>query len=159
MGKRGPAPQPTQLKLLHGAQPYRINRDEPIPEQGNPECPDDASDEVRAIWDYTIKQLIIMGIATKADRDALRCYCEAVVTHRKACAILAKTPILLPGPVKGTVVRNQAVIVQRDAAAAVAFFARQFGFTPSARSEIRTSAAKETSGPAAAGADRFFTSA
>jgi P27 family predicted phage terminase small subunit len=118
-----------------------------MPSDGMPECPDDASDEVRAVWDYTLSQLIVMGIATPADRDALRCYCEAVVTHRKACAVLAKSPVLVPGAVKGTVIQNPAVRVQRDAAAVVRAFAQEFGFTPSARSEINKGEASHR-GPA-----------
>jgi P27 family predicted phage terminase small subunit len=136
MGKRGPIPKPTQLRLLHGDQPCKINRDEPPAPSGLPECPEDCSDEVRAVWDYTITQLIVMGIATPADRDALRCYAEAVVTHRKACALLARSPLLLPGAIKGTTVTNPAVRIQRDAAQVVRQFAGEFGFTPSARSEI-----------------------
>jgi P27 family predicted phage terminase small subunit len=84
-----------------------------------------------------MKNLIVMGIASPADRDSLRCYCEAVVTHRKACALLTRSAVILPGAVKGTVVRNPVVQIQRDAAAMVRAFAGEFGFTPSARSEIR----------------------
>lgn len=136
MGKRGPAPKPTALRLLHGDRPARTNQDEPRPSDGPPQCPDDASDEVREVWEYTLSQLIVMGIATPADRDALRCFCEAVVTHRKASAILAKSNIIVPGVIKGSVVRNPAVQIQRDSAAVIRAFAQEFGFTPSARSEI-----------------------
>jgi P27 family predicted phage terminase small subunit len=136
MGKRGPAPKPTQLRLLHGDQSSRVNKDEPWPADGQPQCPDDASDEVRQVWDYALSQLIVMGVATPADRDALRCYCEAVVTHRKASALLARSPVIVPGALKGAFVQNPAVRVQRDAAALVRSFAGEFGFTPSARSEI-----------------------
>ena len=152
MGKRGPASRPTPLKLLAGARPARINTDEPKPRTGRPQCPDEASDEVKAIWDYTLDQLIVMDIATPADRDALLCYCEAVVTHRKASAILAKTPVMVPGATKGTYVRNPAVSIQRDAAALIRSFAGEFGFTPSARSEIRQSGA----GARGADAARFL---
>jgi hypothetical protein len=31
MGKRGPAPKPTNLRVLHGEKPYRINQAEPKP--------------------------------------------------------------------------------------------------------------------------------
>jgi P27 family predicted phage terminase small subunit len=134
---------------LHGDRPNRINHDEPTPADGPPDCPDDASDDVREVWEYTLSQLIVMGIATAADRDALRCYCEAVVTHRKASALL-KTPasVLIPGAIKGTVVTNPAVRVQRDAATLVRAFAQEFGFTPSARSEIHKGGASH--GPATA---------
>jgi len=149
MGKRGPAPKPTQLRLLHGDRPARTNQDEPTPAAGRPECPADATDEVRQVWDYTLSQLIIMGVATPADRDALRCYCEAVVTHRRASAILAKSQVLVPGAIKGTVVQNPAVRIQRDAASTVRAFAGEFGFTPSARSEIHKGEASHR-GPASA---------
>jgi P27 family predicted phage terminase small subunit len=141
MGKRGPAPKPTHLRLLHGDQKKRINQDEPLTPCGLPECPDDVTDEVREVWEYTIGNLIVMGVATPADRDALRCYCEAVVTHRRACALLAKSQVLIPGAIKGTIVQNPAVRVQRDSAAMVRAYAGEFGFTPSARSEISRGAA------------------
>jgi P27 family predicted phage terminase small subunit len=94
-----------------------------------------------------------MGTATKADRDALACYCEAVVTHRKASKVLAKSDILILGAIKGTAVRNPAVQIQRDSAALVRAFAQEFGFTPSARSEIRTGAASRRG----ADTDRYLT--
>jgi P27 family predicted phage terminase small subunit len=148
MGRRGSAPAPTKLRLLHGeTRPYRINQDEPEPPAGQPQCPDDVSAEVRAVWDYTIQNLIVMGIASPADRDALRCYCEAVVLHRKASAILARGSVVLPGAVEGTVVQHPAVRTQRDAAQQVRGFAQEFGFTPSARSEIHKGGASH-GGPA-----------
>lgn len=148
MGKRGPAPKPTNLRLLHGDQPCRINKDEPPTPSGLPQCPDGVADAVREVWDFTIGNLVVMGVATPADRDALLCFCEAVVAHRKASALLAKTSVVIPGAIKGTVVTNPAVRVQRDAAATIRAFAGEFGFTPSARSEIHRGAASR--GPAAA---------
>lgn len=136
MGRRGPAPKPTNLRLLHGDRPSRTNHDEPPAPSELPECPDDASEDVRAIWDYTIKNLIVMGIATSADRDALRCYCEAVIVHRRASAILAGEKLIVTGSMGGEIT-NPAFRAQRDAAATIRAFAGEFGFTPSARSEIR----------------------
>jgi P27 family predicted phage terminase small subunit len=153
MGKRGPAPKPTALRLLHGDRPARTNQDEPRPGVGPPECPDGVTSEVREVWDYTLNQLMIMGIATPADRDALLCYCEAVVSHRRASAILAKSPVLVPGVARGTVVRNPALQIQRDAALTVRVFAGQFGLTPSARSEIR----KDGAGSHGPSASRYLT--
>jgi len=135
MGRRGPAPKPTQLRLLHGDQPKRINHDEPPAPAGLPQCPEGVSDEVRQVWDYTIGNLIVMGIATPADRDALHCYCEAVVAHRRASALLVKGSILVPGTL-GVQMTNPLLRIQRDAAHTIKTFAGQFGFTPAARSEI-----------------------
>jgi P27 family predicted phage terminase small subunit len=137
MGKRGFVPKPTALKLLHGeTKASRLNFDEPIPDRALPDCPDGVSDEVRAIWDYTVRQLDVMGMASAADRDALRAYCEAVITHRKASALLANSGVMIKAT-EYTVMRNPAVQIQRDAAMTLARFAREFGLTPSARSEIR----------------------
>jgi P27 family predicted phage terminase small subunit len=140
MGKRGPAPKPTALRLLHGDRPSRVNTDEPIPDRGLPECPDDVSDEVRAIWDYTVRQIDVMGMSSRADRDTLRAYCEAVITHRRSSALLAKSEVLVKSALGGPV-RNPAVAVQRDAAQTLVRLAQQFGLTPAARSEIRAGVA------------------
>lgn len=137
MGKRGPAPRPTALKLLHGERHRdRINPDEPAPRPTLPDLPDDASDEVRRVWDRTLAELDAMNLAFSSDRDALRCYCEAVVVHRKASALLARSAVLVKG-LHGHLVRNPALQIQRDAAATVRAFAQEFGLTPSARSSIR----------------------
>ena len=137
MGKRGPAPKPTALRLLHGARKSFINTDEPPTPEGPMECPPEASDEVRAIWDYTVLMLEIMGTASPAGRDSLLVYCEAVVTHRKASALMARSEVLIRG-MHGTPVRNPLVQIQRDAAAVIRAFAQEFGLTPSARSQIRS---------------------
>jgi P27 family predicted phage terminase small subunit len=145
----GRTPKPTALKLLHGAKPSRINHDEPPVPSGLPECPEAVSAEVREVWDYALESLIVMGVATPADRDALLCFCEAVVSHRKASALMAKSPLLIQGH-RGVMVRNPAITVQRDSAAAIRAFASEFGFTPSARSEIRKGGAGATDAPSAA---------
>ncbi len=135
MGKRGPAPKPTNLRLLHGDRKDRINTAEPIPRDAIPQCPPEAAADVRQVWEYTMAEMEPMGTATAADRDALLCYCEAVVTHRKASAILAKSPVLIKG-IHGNMVRNPALQIQRDAAQTIRAFAQEFGLTPSARSQI-----------------------
>lgn len=136
MGRRGAAPKPTVLRLLDGDKANRFNPDEPIPIAVLPEFPAEASNEVREIWDYTIEHLDFMGLAKAADRDSLLCYCEAVVLHRKASAVLAQSPILVKGAMGG-LIRNPALAIQRDAAYTVRQFAQEFGLTPSARSRVR----------------------
>lgn len=135
MGKRGPAPKPTALKLIEGVKPNRINHDEPTPSSEPLLPPDDLSDDAREVWDYTLAELQVMRLATAADRDALVCYCEAVVNHRRASALLAGSTILIKG-LHGGLVRNPALAVQRDSANLIRAFAQEFGLTPSARSDI-----------------------
>jgi P27 family predicted phage terminase small subunit len=135
MGRRGPAPKPTALRLVDGVRKSRLNESEPIPSGLLPECPAGVSAPVREIWDYTVRELVTMGTAYAADRDSLLCYCEAVVTHRKTCALLAKSDVLVKGAL-GNPVRNPLLAVQRDAASVIRAFAQEFGLTPSARTRI-----------------------
>jgi P27 family predicted phage terminase small subunit len=133
----GPPPKPTALRLLHGGHPERINPREPVVRDAVPEPPESMSDEVRGIWDYTLRELVFMKIAAATDRDSLVCYCEAVVAHRKASAILAQSPVLIKG-LHGGMVRNPALQIQRDSALTIRVFAQEFGLTPSARSRIQS---------------------
>ncbi|WP_279627667.1 hypothetical protein [Amycolatopsis tolypomycina] len=42
------------------------------------------SAEVREIWEYTVRELEHMGTVYACDPDPLCCYCEAVISHRRA---------------------------------------------------------------------------
>lgn len=146
MGRRGPAPKPTALKLVEGCRSDRVNDAEPIPRGLPPVCPDDVARDVRDIWDYTVRELDAMGIAAAVDRDALLCYCEAVAVHRKASAELVGAPVLVEG-IHGGMVKHPALQVQRDAAATIRAFAQEFGLTPSARSRIEVKGGSENDNP------------
>jgi P27 family predicted phage terminase small subunit len=153
MGKRGPRGKPTNLRVLHGDRKDRINTNEPIPDAGVPQPPYVLPDDVQEVWDYTVAQLRVMRCVTMADRDVLICYCEAVVTHRKASAGLAKTGVLIRTRRGDAYMRNPLLQVQRDAAATIRGFAQEFGLTPSARSEINMGGGA----PSGLGAERLLT--
>ena len=135
MGARGPTKKPTALRLLGGARPDKVNQHEPKASATSPVCPKAAAPDVREVWEYVVAELETMHIASSADRDPLLCYCEAVVSHRKASAVLAKTGVLVKG-IGGQPVRNPALQIQRDAAGVIRAFAREFGLTPAARAGI-----------------------
>lgn len=135
MGKRGPAPTPTNLRLLNGARERDVNHNEPQPRIGKMEPPPGMAPEVRAIFLWAADELAHMGIDSPADRDALAAYACAVENHRQASALLARSPVLVKGA-HGNLVRNPALIVQRDAAHQIRAFAQEFGLTPSARARI-----------------------
>lgn len=147
MGKRGPKGKPTNLRILHGDRPDRINTNEPPAPSGIPEAPYDMADDVAEVWDYTVRQLVGMTIASPVDRDALAVYCEAVALHRRASKMLAESSVLVRtqrgrGAGAGTgLMRNPLLQVQRDAATTIRGYAQEFGLTPSARSEIVTGGA------------------
>lgn len=136
MGKRGPAPKPTRLRLIDGDKKSRFNTDEPVARQGTLEPPGDMSLEVRAVWDRVAAELEAMQLAAPADVDSLRCYCEAVVDHEHASAVVAASNVVIRG-INGGLVRNPAVVVQLQAAETIRKFAQEFGLTPSGRTRIR----------------------
>lgn len=138
MGRRGPAPSPTNLRVLKGDRPYRINRDEPKPRDELPEPPGWLSAGGRGEWDRIMPDLVAMGTAKQADSSALAAYCEAVALLATLAEVVARTGPLLVGA-DGAVHKNPAVSQFRDASASVRLWAREFGLTPSARQPLRVS--------------------
>jgi P27 family predicted phage terminase small subunit len=131
MGKRGPAPEPTNLRILHGRAEAFINRNEPQPNAGLPEPPEQLNSVSRPVWDYILGELAAMGLAKRPDRDQLFAYCEAVRMHAQA-VLLTQAAILIKNR-EGALVTNPAVRIQRQAAQTMLQFSREFGLTPSSR--------------------------
>jgi P27 family predicted phage terminase small subunit len=133
MGRRGPPPKPTKLKLLHGeSRPSRVGNPEPQPRERLPRVPDWLTAEAREVWDRTVAELDAMGLAYAADTDSLVIYVNAVVNYVRAQKILDLAGVMIKG-VDGGIVRNPANAVVKQNAAIVGRFAREFGLTPSAR--------------------------
>lgn len=136
MGRRGPAPHPTSLRVLKGDRPYRINAAEPMPRDVPPERPGWLSPMARHEWDRIAPDLVKMGTAKALDASALAAYCEAVALLRTLAEVVAKSgPLLVQRD--GTVRKNPAVGQLRDASASVRLWAREFGFTPAARQPLK----------------------
>ena len=76
-----------------------------------------------------------MQIAFSADRDALLCYCEAVMTHRQPRRSLPAPRCRRLAP-RARLIRNPALSVQRDSAATVRAYARELGLTPAGRAGV-----------------------
>jgi P27 family predicted phage terminase small subunit len=133
MGRRGPVPQPTKLKLLHGeSRPSRVGKPEPQPRETLPTAPNWFTDEAREVWDRTVRELDAMGLAFAADRDSLVVYVNAVVNYERAQKFLDIAGVMIKG-VDGGVVRNPANAIVKQNAVLIGRFAREFGLTPSAR--------------------------
>lgn len=135
MGKRGPKGKPTNVRLLHGDRPSRINHHEPQPPAGEVEPPEDISDAARQVWDRLAPQLERVGVLTPWDVDSLRVFCDAVVHNRQASRLVAQSSVLIKGR-KDALVKNPAMQVVRDTADTIARFGDRFGLSPAARSQI-----------------------
>lgn len=150
MGKRGPAPRPTNLKVLHGVQPCRINQHEPRPAVGEVEPSESISAEARAVWDLLATDLEAKGVLTAWDVNAFEVYCEAVVQFREA-TVLARVEGSVVRGAMGGAVKNPRLQVAKDAAEIMARYGARFGLTPSDRSQLSM-----TEAPSGKGADRLL---
>lgn len=146
MGKRGPAPKPTALKLVAGTRTDRVNRNEPSPsDELDVEPPEWLTDDVAlATWDRLAPDLIDRGVLTGWDVQAFAEWCAAVATIATAESHLAADGHVVEATVfdrngspAGTrVVRNEWSRVWKDAMEVAARRAAKFGLTPSDRAGI-----------------------
>lgn len=70
MGKRGPAPKPTGLRVLHGDRADRINRDEPQPDEGDVQPPAWLGEAALEVWHTLADELTAKGVLTAWDVEA-----------------------------------------------------------------------------------------
>lgn len=138
MGRRGPAPSPTKLKLLKGeTRPSRVNYREPKPAANLPTKPADLTPGADAAWQLVAGELGPTGVLTAVDAAVLRVFAEAVDRYVGAATALAASGPIIRGARTGEPVRNPLHSIVRDNAALLISVARELGATPSARSGIR----------------------
>ena len=147
MGLRGPAPQPTQLKIMRGNPGRRpLNEREPRPEMGVPSCPRWLDKDARAEWRRVVPQLDKMGLIGKIDRNALALYCDAWSQFLSIRRILKE---------KGfSYILSSGYVQQRPEVAAyhklqmmLRNWCHEFGMTPSARSRMIVNGKEEEEDP------------
>jgi P27 family predicted phage terminase small subunit len=129
---------------LRGEKASRINLNEPRPRDQPPEKPAYLTPRASAEWDRVIPDLIAMGTAKAVDQGGLAAFCEAVALLGEVTAVLARDGLLVTGR-DGSERRHPAAGLWRLASAECRQWAREFGLTPSARSELR---APPAGGPA-----------
>lgn len=135
MTRPGPKPAPTQLRIVRGDRPDRINTKEPKAPKSVPRCPAWLSADAKKIWRRTVKQLESMQILSEADQDVICAYVNAVVLYERATKIVDEVGVLVEGRRDG-MVKNPAVQVQRDQAQLIRQLGSELGLTPSSRSRL-----------------------
>lgn len=163
MGRRGPPPKPTILKLVAGNPGGRaLNASEPIPppmplafEPGGPAPPPWLEGEAIQVWRHLVPRLSAIGLARSLDEYALGRYCQLLVMWVEVSAFLKKNgptyPVRAdpvngrPGRVIGVRPWPQQSMVPRLNRELMAI-EREFGMTPAARSRITTGAEKTAKG-------------
>lgn len=136
MGARGPAPTPSNLKVLRGT--FRKDRaadNEPKPEVKAPSCPTWLHREAKREWRRIVKHLVKLGLVTELDRAALAAYCQAYADWWKMEKRVEEV-----GEVQvtksGYAAQRPEVSMRDKAWERMLKAAKEFGFTPSSRSRV-----------------------
>ena len=144
MGRRGPPPKPTALRIAEGNPgKRRLPENEPKPRGGVPRCPNWLSTEAKKVWKRTIPELKRMGVVAFVDGDALTAYCQAYARWKTAEEFLDKHGMVYPirderGQVR-CMQQFPQVAIARSMMQLLKAFAQEFGLTPSARTRIEIS--------------------
>lgn len=147
MGKRGPAPKPTNVRKLHGDRQDRINDAEPQPAEMEVRCPSWLSETAKRVWRRYASDLKRKGVLTAWDTEAFATFCDAAARRRRAAERLDEQGEVVDTPVYGKdgeivgwrQVRNQWSYVWKDSNEAIQRFGARFGLTPSDRSQLTIS--------------------
>lgn len=151
MGRRGPSPKPTALRVLHGDRPAKTNFREPVPPDGPIEPLHELSADARSAWEHLVSILEHMHVVTAADVLLLELLCDQVAVYRRAVELVNKVGVVTEGA-SGAVKRNPAQAAAADAARLIRALAQEFGLTPAARAQLVAGALGTSEDPR----ERFF---
>ena len=136
MGKRGPKPKPTALRVFEG-DPGRLlkgRQGEPLPSSsdGVPLPPDWLGEHGMAKWNKYAPHVHAIGLLTCVDYEQFAQYCAAHDHYHAANEAVKKLGNLITGAMGG-LVANPAVRQRRDAQQAIRQLGGDFGLSPAAR--------------------------
>ena len=152
MGRRGPPPKPTALKVLQGNPgKRRLNDSEPTPPPGPVSPPSWLTGKSRRAWRWIAPVLDAMGCLTTADPHALAMLCDAYGDYLDARTIIRdegrtyESRHLQMDAAGNTFERviiraRPEVAMMSDAWKRMRVLMQEFGMTPSSRSRIKTGA-------------------
>lgn len=130
MGKRGPPPQPTALKVARGNPGKRaLNHEEPSFGPATTEAPLDLGGRALEEWNRHASTLINAGVLTVCDLTGFATYCRLVGEEQEWRERVATTK---GGKLKLAYHRH--VLKIRDQQKA---YMKEYGITPSSRSGVR----------------------
>jgi P27 family predicted phage terminase small subunit len=135
MGKRGPLPKPTPLRILEGNRAHRPIVEETPPDQGDCAPPAHLHADSVAIWKQLAPELESKGLLAPRYLPAFEVLCDAIVQYRRAATILARTGPVVNGR-NGDVVTNPASREFARYAVLLRNFGSDFGMSPAALTAI-----------------------
>lgn len=138
MATRGRKPLPTQIKILEGDRGKGrrpLNRNEPVPEQKNVECPDWLRPYAKEEWARLAPSMISMNILTDHDIQAFAGYCQAYAIWRECEEYIAENGNVFRTP-SGYIQQVPQVSIGMQNLKVMQSFCSEFGLTPASRARI-----------------------
>ena len=151
MGERGPAPKPSNLKVLNGNPGKRkINSDEPQFEISEkvPSAPSTLGKIGKKEWRRLAPHIHKIGLLTVADYKTFEAYCASFELY-----VSAKEKVEVYGLTdetdKGNVIQRPEVGIMNTALKNMKSYAQEFGLTPSSRTNMTAKQLIDTDDPIA----------
>lgn len=139
MGKRGPRPLPTELKIVRGTAKSR-RKTEPAPPANGIVMPGHLGEVAAAKWREILPLLQAVKVMTRADVEALARYCDTYewwLATRKVLREQGDTyPILNDGGQVKYVAQRPEVSIAHKLAQQMRQLEQDFGLNPSARTSL-----------------------
>ena len=141
MGKRGPRPQPTKLRILRGNPGKRpIKNSEPQPSSDGIVMPPHLGPVAVARWGELLPLLQSVKVMTRADVEALARYCDTyewwLATRAKLRTEGDTYPILNDGGQVKYIAQRPEVSIAHKLAQQLRQLEQDFGLNPSARTSL-----------------------
>lgn len=142
MGRRGPRPEPTKLKILRGNPGCRaLNAEEPEPPTDGIVMPPHLGEVAAARWAELLPMLQSTRVMTRADVEALARYCD---TYEWWLAVRAKLkkegdtyPILNDGGEIKYIAQRPEVSIAHKLSQQLRQLEADFGLSPAARVSLK----------------------
>ncbi|MFC0281791.1 phage terminase small subunit P27 family [Falsigemmobacter intermedius] len=139
----GRKPKPTHLKIVAGEKrPSRINKDEPVANQGLAVAPAWLSSRAAEIFDQISATLHGMGIASPDDTHALA-LCASRLEEVEILTVMVEDAGRTYTSEGGLVKARPEVAMRNEAMRHAQSLLAEFGLTPSARSKVSAGKAPE----------------
>ena len=140
----GPQPAPTQLKLLKGVRPARINQNEPKPRAVSARLPQGwgrhMSGPAKTFWNRYSQKLVGLGLLTEVDLDTFQILCELMTERRKLMGLIKKHGyVYMTKDKDGNMLimkPNPAVEMKNKADSQILKYLCLFGMAPAPRGKI-----------------------
>jgi P27 family predicted phage terminase small subunit len=142
MGRRGPKPIPTELKILRGNPgKQKLNADEPQPPTDGITMPPHLGEVAAARWHELLPMLQATRVMTRADVEALARYCDTWEWWLAVRVKLKKEgdtyPILNDGGEIKYIAQRPEVSITHKLAGQLRQLESDFGLSPAARASLK----------------------